>query len=77
MGEDLTKSDVLSKMINVDKLIDDFKTQKAPKSIQDKILEKSIDVQSIEDAKVEAERDTSLSRVEKAQIMSLIDHVSD
>ena len=77
MGEDLTKSDVLSKMINVDKLIDDFKTQKAPKSIQDKILERSIDVQSIEDAKVEAERDTSLSRVEKAQIMSLIDHVSD
>ena len=40
-------------------------------------MKRSIDVQSTEDAKVEIERDSSLTRMEKAQIRSLIDHVNE
>ena len=76
-GEDFTSNEGLSSLINVDKLITDLKAEKASQSLRDKLYERSIDVQSIEDAKVENERDFSLSKVEKAQIQSLIDHVSE
>ena len=55
-------------MINIERLISDVKAKNGPASIQDRLLSTSIDVHSIEDAKVEAERDSSLSSVEKAQI---------
>ena len=76
-GEDFTSNEGLSSLINVDKLITDLKAEKVSQSLRDKLYERSIDVQSIEDAKVENERDSSLSKVEKAQIQSLIDHVSE
>ena len=76
-GEDVSSSQGLSNMINIERLITDVKAKKGPASIQDRLFQTTIDVQAIEDAKVENERDSSLSRVEKAQIQSLIDHVSD
>jgi len=48
-------------MIEVERLISDVQANKSSTSIRDKILQSFIDVQSIEDAKVETERDSSLS----------------
>ena len=67
-GEDPSNEKVLASLINVERLITDVKSKNGPESIQDRLLSSSIDVQSIEDARTESERDSSLSSVEKAQI---------
>ena len=36
-----------------------------------------VDVQSIEDARIQTERNSSLDQVERAQLLRLIDHVND
>jgi len=76
-GDDISSSGTLSSAIDVEKLISDFRSKSSPQDIQDKLWSISIDVQSLEDAKLENEKDSSLGRVEKAQILSLIDHASD
>lgn len=48
-------------MIEVERLISDVKANKSSTSIRDRILQSTIDVQSIEDSKVETERDSSLT----------------
>lgn len=63
-------------MVNVTRLISDVRADKGPNQIKSKLYETAVDVQSIEDAKVEIESDSSLTQVEKAQMLKVISHVN-
>ena len=44
LGEDFTSNEGLSSLINVEKLITGFKSEKVSPSLRDKLYERSIDV---------------------------------
>ena len=71
-GEDLKS---FSEFIDVQKLISDIRSQ--TKIIPATFMGTMVDVQSIEDARIQTERNSSLDQVERAQLLRLIDHVND
>jgi len=64
-GEDLSQSG-LSEFIDVGRLISDVRAKKGPEQIKNRLFETQVDVQSVEEAKIEIQRDSSLSSIEKA-----------
>lgn len=74
-GEDPIQS--LASCIDTERLIADVKTSQGPGQLQARVLSTTVDVQAIMDARFETERDSSLSTIEKAQILGLIDYVND
>lgn len=58
-GSDPTRSTNLADFIEVDKLVQDARSKNGPSSLTGELMSTRMDVQSIEDAKVEADRNTS------------------
>jgi len=59
-GADPTKSN-LADLIEVEKLVQDVRSKNGPSSLTSELMSTRMDVQSIEDAKVEADRNTSMT----------------
>ena len=72
-GGDPTKTG-LSEFVNVDLLMRNLREAKSSEALSSRILSTNTDVQSLFEAKEQAEKDSSLTLLEKAQILRLIDH---